>query len=480
MESMHAVRVAMRVLALPMAGRNHAVAPMPPHVLEVLRIAARSPDTLQQWSNELRMPPDRLVDAANAFIQEVMMPPHANHYRVLGVEPDASMALIRTHYRWLAQGLQAGDAVANGWMLDRANVAFEELSDPLRRSAYDETLGGSRTNDYDDAEDFERAPTPTAMQAPASAEPADEDDTVEILALKPEEAGVDPDHWPDETGKFQYVPPEPEPVYPQPRNWVVPAGLAAGIAAGVVLIIFILNPKPDLPPEPLAATEEALAEFETSLPNATYDPEAGGLPVFDPLPELPPETEPVAQAPVTPAPRPRPEARPSPPPAQVAARPAPRQEPPPVASRPQPVAPPVQAQPEPEPVVQAPPPAPVLDPAALARSARPLVERFRDAWTAGDFLTVMNVLGDGGEMGAAALAPIAGDVQRWRRERPGQSLDITGLALVNTDDPASPRMVATLSTADGAGMRLSLRQVNGLWRATGLVRLGAAAGGPSS
>ena len=92
----------------------------------------------------------------------------------------------------------------------------------------------------------------------------------------------------------------------------------------------------------------------------------------------------------------------------------------------------------------------------------------------------MNVLGDGGEMGAAALAPIAGDVQRWRRERPGQSLDITGLALVNTDDPASPRMVATLSTADGAGMRLSLRQVNGLWRATGLTRIGAAAGGPSS
>ena len=122
-----------------------------------------------------------------------------------------------------------------------------------------------------------------------------------------------------------------------------------------------------------------------------------------------------------------------------------------------------------------PPPAPVLDPAALARSARPLVERFRDAWTAGDFLTVLNVLGDGGGMGSAALAPIAGDVQRWRRERPGQSLEITGLALVNSDDPASPRMVATLSTPDGAGMRLSLRQVNGLWRATGLVKIGGAA-----
>ena len=475
MESMHAVRVAMRVLALPMAGRNHAVAPMPPHVLEVLRIAARSPDTLQQWSNELRMPPDRLVDAANAFIQEVMMPPHASHYRVLGVEPDASMALIRTHYRWLAQGLQAGDAVANGWMLDRASVAFEELSDPLKRSAYDQTLGGTvQGTQYNDAEDLAPAAAPEPTWESPAAEPADEDDTVEILALKPEEAGVDPDHWPDETGKFQYVPPEPEVVYPQPRNWLVPAGLALGIAAGVVLIIFILNPKPDLPPEPLASTEDALAEFETSVPDASYEPESDALPVFEPLPELPPETEPAATAP-PPVRRPPPEARPAPPPAQVAAPARPRPTPEPVRAQPE-------AQPEPEPVVQAPPPppAPVLDPAELARTARPLVARFRDAWVAGDFLTVMNVLGDGGEMGAAALAPIAGDVQRWRRERPGQSLDITGLALVNTDDPASPRMVATLSTADGAGMRLSLRQVNGSWRATGLVKLGAAAGGPSS
>lgn len=475
MESMHAVRVAMRVLALPMAGRNHAVAPMPPHVLEVLRIAARSPDTVQEWSNELRMPPDRLVEAANAFIQEVMMPPHASHYRVLGVEPDASMALIRTHYRWLAQGLQAGDAVANGWMLDRAGVAFEELSDPLKRSAYDQTLGaGGAARQYEDAEDLEPAPSQASPAAQPAAESADEDDTVEILALKPEEAGVDPDHWPDETGKFEYVPPQPEPVYQQPRNWLVPAGLALGIAAGVVLIIFILNPQPDLPPEPLATTEEALAEFETSVPNATFEPAPGSLPELEPAPELPPATEsPPAAAAVAatpPARRPQAEARPAPPTAQVAAPARSRPEPEPVRVQPPP-------EPAPEPVVQAPPPppAPVLDPAALARSARPLVERFRDAWTAGDFLTVLNVLGDGGGMGSAALAPIAGDVQRWRRERPGQSLEITGLALVNSDDPASPRMVATLSTPDGAGMRLSLRQVNGLWRATGLVKIGGAA-----
>jgi hypothetical protein len=143
MQATHAVRVAVRVFVDPRTARNLATGPMPAQVIEVLQLAAGAPEKLAEWSQALNLPPAQLVDIAVYFIEHIMMPPAASHYRVLGVEPDASAPRIQAHYRWLLRALHA-DRPTAGWhlvMAERVNEAYAALSDPTRRAAYDSSLG---------------------------------------------------------------------------------------------------------------------------------------------------------------------------------------------------------------------------------------------------------------------------------------------------------------------------------------------------
>lgn len=66
------------------------------------------------------------------------MPDPADHYRVLGVAPDASGSEIRSRYRELARRLhpdQSGSVSSDG--MATLNEAYRVLSDPARRADYD-------------------------------------------------------------------------------------------------------------------------------------------------------------------------------------------------------------------------------------------------------------------------------------------------------------------------------------------------------
>ncbi len=68
-----------------------------------------------------------------------------NLYRVLYVQPDAPAAIIRASYRTLMQKLRAHpDLGGDAWNAAVINQAFEVLSDPRKRRAYDEALFGRR------------------------------------------------------------------------------------------------------------------------------------------------------------------------------------------------------------------------------------------------------------------------------------------------------------------------------------------------
>lgn len=64
-----------------------------------------------------------------------------NYYRILQVQPDASMTVIRENYRVLMQKLKMcpglGDA---NWNEDLLDAAYDTLRDPLKRAAYDHEL----------------------------------------------------------------------------------------------------------------------------------------------------------------------------------------------------------------------------------------------------------------------------------------------------------------------------------------------------
>ncbi|SFD91183.1 DnaJ domain-containing protein [Nitrosomonas sp. Nm166] len=64
-----------------------------------------------------------------------------NFYRILYVQPDASMAVIRENYRVLMQKLKIHpDLGDSNWNENLLDMAYDTLRDPLKRAAYDHEL----------------------------------------------------------------------------------------------------------------------------------------------------------------------------------------------------------------------------------------------------------------------------------------------------------------------------------------------------
>ncbi|MBN1568099.1 MAG: J domain-containing protein [Acidobacteria bacterium] len=64
-----------------------------------------------------------------------------NYYRILQVQPDAPTEIIRASYRTLMRELKKHpDLGGSTWDAEVLNEAYETLSDPERRAAYDEDL----------------------------------------------------------------------------------------------------------------------------------------------------------------------------------------------------------------------------------------------------------------------------------------------------------------------------------------------------
>jgi curved DNA-binding protein CbpA len=91
-----------------------------------------------------------------------------NFYRVLHVQPDAPVEIIRTSYRTLMQRLaqhpDLGGDTAGAALI---NEAFETLKDPVRRAAYDRTLASAAA--LDRAAEAPGHVTPHGLTAPARA-----------------------------------------------------------------------------------------------------------------------------------------------------------------------------------------------------------------------------------------------------------------------------------------------------------------------
>src|SRR5215471_6367612 len=130
MAQRHAIELAFDLSRMPALARSPGLPPIPPDIIELMRIAAASPEACEAAAAKTGEPIATVIEAARFYLQHVLFRPEADCYRILGVEPNASRATARSHMRWLLQWLHP-DRNRNGWdavYAQRVLKAWREVS----------------------------------------------------------------------------------------------------------------------------------------------------------------------------------------------------------------------------------------------------------------------------------------------------------------------------------------------------------------
>lgn len=141
-----ALRLAVDLVQSPSRVHKAKSNKLPPGVFMLLRIAAHDEAAESEAAEVLDRPVDIIRKAAIFFIEQVLLDPEADCYRVLGVCPDATVSELRRNMALLLRGLHP-DLRAGGdrsILTLRVTHAWNELKTPDRRLAYDRTLALAR------------------------------------------------------------------------------------------------------------------------------------------------------------------------------------------------------------------------------------------------------------------------------------------------------------------------------------------------
>ncbi len=137
-----ALELALAVRAVPARLPEVRSRPLPGTMLVLLELVGGRRETIERCAAATMERPQVLVEAATLFIQQVLFDEDADHYRVLGVRPDATLEAIREHHRWLMRWLHP-DRDGGRWetaFSERVNAAWNVLRVPERRREYDQWL----------------------------------------------------------------------------------------------------------------------------------------------------------------------------------------------------------------------------------------------------------------------------------------------------------------------------------------------------
>src|SRR6478672_2752365 len=110
----HAIDLALDLARMPALARTSVVPALPPNIIELMRIAAASPEACEAAVARTGEPATVVVEAARFYLQQVLFRPEADCYRILGIEPATSRATARSHMRWLLEWLHP-DRNGNSW-----------------------------------------------------------------------------------------------------------------------------------------------------------------------------------------------------------------------------------------------------------------------------------------------------------------------------------------------------------------------------
>ncbi len=143
MSAPRGIALALDLARMPAFAHSIEKPPLPKDVLEIMRIAAGSPEVCQLASQVTGQPPAVLVEAARFYLQQMLLRPDADAYRVLGLPPGASRELARDHMRCLLQWLHPD--VNREWdsvYAERVLKAWREISANIDSSRRSHVLAG--------------------------------------------------------------------------------------------------------------------------------------------------------------------------------------------------------------------------------------------------------------------------------------------------------------------------------------------------
>ena len=139
MEHIVITKTAIDLLYMPSRVRLLRSAPLPRGVLILFQIVAGDEVATTQASEATGRSCETVRAAAAFFIEQVLLYPEADSYRVLGAEPDASNSELRRNMslllRWLHPDRDSQDA--RSVFAGRVTRAWNDVKSEDRRAAYD-------------------------------------------------------------------------------------------------------------------------------------------------------------------------------------------------------------------------------------------------------------------------------------------------------------------------------------------------------
>lgn len=142
MSDVAAIKVAIGLLHLPSSVRLVRSEPLPPGIESLLRIAAGDGQAETDIAHLTDRPPGVVREAAAFFIEQVLLSPDADNYRVLGATPQAPAHELRRNMALLLSWLHPDKNPSGERAVFAARVtgAWDTLRNPERRAAYDATI----------------------------------------------------------------------------------------------------------------------------------------------------------------------------------------------------------------------------------------------------------------------------------------------------------------------------------------------------
>lgn len=156
-----ALKAALSVLHLPSSVRRVRSEPLPPGIETVLKIAAGDDEAEADAARLTERPRAVVREAAIFYIEQILLSPGDDSYRVLGATPAASAQDLRRHMALLLTWLHPDKTPSGARAVFAARVtgAWNDLRSPDRRAAYDAARNISQANGREPSQRLPRTPS---------------------------------------------------------------------------------------------------------------------------------------------------------------------------------------------------------------------------------------------------------------------------------------------------------------------------------